>query len=81
MGIRLILFLLAVWVIFYFVRRALRNQRENRSSRPSHPVVNMVRCDHCGTHLPAPEALSRNGKHYCSREHLKADSDKTDTGA
>jgi len=32
----------------------------------------MVRCNHCGTHLPAPEAQQRNGKFYCSREHLLA---------
>ncbi len=73
MGIRLILFLLAVWVIYYFIRRSLQKQRENRSNPPSPPAVDMVRCDLCGTHLPAPEALSRNGKHYCSLEHLKAD--------
>lgn len=80
MGIRLILFLLACWVIYYFIRRLLGNQRTNRSNDPSPPAVDMVRCDLCGTHLPAPEAVSRNGKHYCSREHLKAARDKTDTG-
>jgi uncharacterized protein len=79
MGIRLILFLFAVWVIYLFIRRALRNQRRD-SSKTTPPAVDMVRCDLCGTHLPAPEALSRNGKHYCSRAHLKADREKTDKG-
>jgi uncharacterized protein len=29
----------------------------------------MVRCAHCGIHLPADEALSAGALHYCGPEH------------
>ena len=33
----------------------------------------MVRCEHCGVHLPASEAVSAEGRSYCSVEHRDAD--------
>jgi len=37
----------------------------------------MVRCDHCGVHLPRSESLTTRGNFYCSadhqRQHLKSD--------
>ncbi len=29
----------------------------------------MLRCDVCGTHVPGSEALTVNGRHYCSAAH------------
>lgn len=30
----------------------------------------MVRCEHCGVHLPASEALATpDARHYCSEQH------------
>jgi uncharacterized protein len=31
----------------------------------------MVRCAHCGIHLPRSEALLVGGKTWCSKEHAK----------
>lgn len=31
----------------------------------------MVRCEHCGIHLPRSEALLQNGHTWCSQEHAK----------
>lgn len=31
----------------------------------------MVRCAHCGIHLPQSEALLVEGRTWCSQEHLK----------
>lgn len=33
----------------------------------------MVRCAHCGVHLPASEAISAGGRTYCDRAHRDAD--------
>jgi uncharacterized protein len=73
MGLRLILFLFAIWVIYSIVRHTLRRKRNATALRTKRPEVDMVRCQHCGIHLPAPESLQQEGKHYCSREHLEAD--------
>ncbi|MFM7531694.1 MAG: PP0621 family protein [Rubrivivax sp.] len=32
----------------------------------------MLRCAHCGVHLPAPEAVHALGRGYCSAEHAAA---------
>lgn len=31
----------------------------------------MVRCAHCGVHLPRSEALLQNGRTWCSEEHAR----------
>lgn len=32
----------------------------------------MVRCAHCGVHLPLSEAIMAQGKYYCSEAHRLA---------
>ena len=74
MGLRFFLTILAVWLLFYLVRRALRQRRQQTAEKTTaRPAVDMVRCSHCGTHLPQPEALQRKGRYYCCKEHLLAD--------
>jgi len=35
------------------------------------PLESMVRCAHCGIHLPRSEALQQNGQTWCSAEHAR----------
>lgn len=60
----------------------------SRGRRPRAPVTrrtliggSMVRCAHCGTHVPAAEALVDAGSNYCCdahrRAHLSADSKRS----
>ncbi len=41
-----------------------RDRRKDKAS--SEP---MVRCAHCGLHVPRSEALPREGHYYCCAEH------------
>lgn len=34
-------------------------------------VESMVRCEHCGIHLPRSEAVLSQGKIWCSQEHVQ----------
>ncbi|AEC20720.1 hypothetical protein PT7_2180 [Pusillimonas sp. T7-7] len=34
-------------------------------------VESMVRCEHCGIHLPRSEAVLSQGKIWCSQEHAQ----------
>lgn len=34
-------------------------------------VESMVRCAHCGIHLPRSEALLHNGQTWCNAEHAR----------
>jgi uncharacterized protein len=58
------LVVLAVWL----VRRALRAPR-GRS--PLAKEAELVRCAHCGLHLPRAEAREAAGALYCSDEHAR----------
>jgi uncharacterized protein len=44
-------------------------------SRPETPRVSrhgtMVRCEHCGLHVPASEAVRSENKFFCSNSHLE----------
>ena len=74
-----LLVLVVVWVAF-MIWRANR-QGESRAAPPPPsappavpPPQAMLRCAHCGVHLPAADALSSpSGKMYCSAAHRQAD--------
>lgn len=47
--------------------------RQRGASRPAPPAPEgMLRCAHCGVHLPRSEALLGQGQPYCSAEHRDA---------
>jgi len=78
---------LVLWLLSVQRRRARGRQDERTPHRgadataapgPRHARPNatlppdMVRCAHCGVHLPRPEALAEGALHYCSQEHRDA---------
>jgi uncharacterized protein len=63
---RLILLALAVLVLVWLVRRALRAR-----SGPPPPPAELVHCAHCGVLLPRAEARGDGGLLYCSEEHAR----------
>jgi len=38
---------------------------------PPKTLESMVRCAHCGIHLPRSEALLQNGQTWCSADHAR----------
>jgi uncharacterized protein len=58
------LVVLAVWL----VRKALRAPQDRR---PLAKEGELVRCAHCGLHLPRAEAREAAGLLYCSEEHAR----------
>jgi uncharacterized protein len=65
---RLIVLVLLVVLAVWLVRRALRS-----SNRPPKALWEgeLVRCAHCGVHLPRGEARQAGGALYCSDEHAR----------
>jgi uncharacterized protein len=58
-------FAAAWWLLKRYVRSL-------RKDAPSAAVTeDMVRCAHCGVHLPRSESLARDGRQYCSEEHSR----------
>lgn len=58
----------------YSERNRLAGQEPRQVKRPQDQgktTESMVRCTHCGIHLPRSEAVLSNGRTWCSQEHAK----------
>ncbi len=61
--------LLVIGVVLWLALRARAARvRSVRRSRPQ-PMRPMVRCAHCGVHLPQDEALPAERLFFCSEAH------------
>ena len=69
----LILFVVAAGL--WLLRRALRNAASSAEAGPPQTQArgqgDLVRCAHCGTHLPLAEARAVGDRVYCSDEHAR----------
>lgn len=71
--IRLIILGLIIWVLYRAYQRLLNKPQEPQPQQPRQvKSTDMVRCAHCGIHIPKNEALQRDGLDYCSPEHRDA---------
>ncbi len=73
---RLILFA-AIAAVVYLLLKSYRNRISaepppGRAEPPQAHAEDMVRCVHCGVHLPRSESIMSGGKFYCSEEHRRA---------
>lgn len=46
-------------------------RKVKRGATQAKPVESMVRCEHCGIHLPRSEAVLSSGRTWCSQEHAR----------
>lgn len=46
-------------------------QAKRRGAPPLKHPESMVRCEHCGIHMPRSEAVLSDGHIWCSQEHAK----------
>lgn len=66
-----LLFLAAIIAIVYWLLRMYRKQLPKEGDA-SAQAEDMVRCAHCGVHLPKHECILADGKCYCSEAHRLA---------
>lgn len=70
---KFVLFVLAVLALVWLLRGARRRvpppQTPPASPRPEDAAQTMVRCEHCGVHLPRNEALPGRGGVFCGEAH------------
>jgi len=66
-----LLFFAAIIVIVYLWLKSVRKPSA-REDDASGPAEDMVRCEHCGVHLPRNESILADGKRYCSEAHRLA---------
>jgi len=70
--VRLIIIALVIWLVVRMVRRYFDKSTQSSNDRGAMPKK-MVRCAHCGLHIPESEAVHSDAQYYCSLEHSKAD--------
>jgi len=63
----LILVMLLGWIGFALFKKIINPTENNKVSSDS--GQKMVACAVCDTHIPESEAIIKNGKTYCSKEH------------
>lgn len=71
---KLLLLLIAVFVLFLLLRGSWRRARKPPASKPTEGEVPqpMLRCAQCGLHLPRDEALPGRGGVFCGDAHREA---------
>lgn len=68
MLIKLILLALGVWIIYRILKSYNRNVEQDQAPRAA-ISEDMVRCVHCGVHLPRSEAVVSRDEFFCNNEH------------
>ena len=68
MLIKLILLALAVWVVYRLIKSYGRRIKQEDEPKPK-AGEDMVRCAHCGVHLPRSESIVSHGESFCTNEH------------
>ena len=66
--IRIIVIALIIYLVIQIFKRWAANKSSITSSRQE---KEMVRCHVCQLHIPADEALEKEGLFFCSQEHLE----------
>jgi len=64
-----LLLIIAVIAVVYLLLRSFRKQAPGQAATAAE---DMVRCAHCGVHLPKGESVEAGGQFFCSAEHRDA---------
>ncbi|MBV7550006.1 hypothetical protein KW849_27360 [Pseudomonas sp. PDM26] len=68
-----LLFWIALIAAAVWFWRKLKGQASTPRPPAEREAAPMVRCAHCGVHLPRDRALSHDQQWYCSQAHLEQD--------
>ncbi|WP_085726148.1 PP0621 family protein [Pseudomonas sp. R37(2017)] len=68
-----LLFWIALIAAAVWFWRKFKGKASTPASPAEREAAPMVRCAHCGVHLPRDHALSLDQRWYCSQAHLEQD--------
>jgi uncharacterized protein len=61
--------LIAIAAVVYLL---IKSYRKNVPQQDNQVAEDMVRCAHCGVHLPKSESILAGGQFFCGAEHRDA---------
>ncbi len=65
-----LLLIIAIVVLVYLLIRSYRKQAPQQDKTIT--AEDMVRCAHCGVHLPKGESIEADGRFFCGAGHRDA---------
>lgn len=69
---KILLLLLGILLVYWVLRGYRRKLSRDDAPKAARREEDMVRCAHCGVHLPRSESLVAADRNYCSAEHQRA---------
>ena len=66
-----LIFLVLGIVLAWWILKRYRKSMPREKPPPAGAAEDMVRCAHCGVHLPRSESHAGGGNVFCSEEHLR----------
>ena len=67
----LLVLVLGLILVFWILKGNRRGGGRRGAPPPSASGEDMVRCEHCGVHLPRSESVTTRGEFYCTPEHQR----------
>ncbi len=67
---RFLLLIIAIGAGFWIIKRLL-SSRNNTQINNDKPPMKMVRCEHCKVHVPAQQAIQKDGAFFCCEAHSR----------
>lgn len=71
-----LLFFAVIAAVVYWLLKSYQKQLPENEDVPSE-VEDMVRCVHCGVHLPKHESILAGGEYFCSEAHRREHTNKS----
>lgn len=65
-----LLFFAVIAAVVYWLFKSYQKQLPENDDAPD-VVEDMVRCVHCGVHLPKHESILAGGEYFCSEAHRR----------
>ena len=68
-----LLFIVVLLVVSFLILKSIRNKIDQNSNNLSKSTKsgNVLKCQHCGLHVPEQEAIRQGDKVFCSLEHAR----------
>ena len=66
---KIILLVLGLLLVYWILKGYRRSIERRGAPPPKQGSEDMVRCAHCGVHLPRSESVATQGRFFCTREH------------
>lgn len=73
--LKILLLFAGIFIVYVLFSKSRRRVAPAKPEQPK-GVEDMVRCGHCGVHLPKHESVSSDGLYFCCEEHRSLAKDR-----